>query len=195
MSDRSRLSAPAQIPHHWQPKYSVDQQNSGRWSHRGSLSAVRAAENPRRMHYQPSGSAPPMGDPSPRPSAQQRPRQRKASRAGLLVVGTAAVAMAAGAATAVAVVDHSAPRAQVPAAAPVRNTFTGRGAGSGRAGQRRALRDPSNRYLPKCCPGVVKIQMDRGQAREEGSGGSSSVPMRAHPDQQPCGGRGRGDRD
>jgi putative serine protease PepD len=107
-----------------------------------------------------------MGDPSRSPSTEQRPRQRKTSRAGLLVVGTAAVAMAAGAATAVAVVDHSAP--QVPAAAPVGQPA----APAPVPGEHASVSTPGSveQVSAKVLPSVVKIQIDSGQAREEGSG-------------------------
>jgi putative serine protease PepD len=108
-----------------------------------------------------------MGDPARMPSAEQRPRQRKKSRAGLLVVGTAAVAMAAGAATAVAVVDHSAP--QVPTAAPVGQPAP---ATVPVPGEHASVSTPGSveQVSAKVLPSVVKIQIDSGQSREEGSG-------------------------
>ncbi len=110
-----------------------------------------------------------MGDPSRRLSSEQQPRQRKTSRAGLLVVGTAAVAMAAGAATAVAVVDHSAPRTQVPAAAPAGKPSP---ATAPVPGEHASVSTPGSveQVSAKVLPSVVKIQIDSGQAREEGSG-------------------------
>ena len=77
--------------------------------------------------------------------------------------------MAAGAATAVAVVDHSAPPAQVPAAARVGNPAP---ATAPIAGQQASVTAPGSveQVSAKVLPSVVKIQIDSGQEREEGSG-------------------------
>ena len=171
----------------WRPKQSANQQNSGQWSHGGYQQPYTT--DPARMHYQPYGAAPQMSDPSQKPPAQQRPRQRRTSRAGLLVAGTAVVAMAAGAATAVALVDHSGPAAPAPAAAPVGKSAP---ATAPVAGQQTSVSAPGSveQVSAKVLPSVVKIQIDSGQASR---GGLRHRPQfrRADPDQQPCGGRGR----
>ena len=166
MSDRSKYPS-HQNPNPWQPNQAADQQNSSQWGHGGYYQPYTA--DPTGAHYQPYGAHPGMSDPSRRPSSERRPRQRKTSRAGLLVVGTAAVAMAAGAATAVAVVDHSAPPAQVPAAATVGKPAP---ATAPVAGQPASVTAPGSveQVSAKVLPSVVKIQIDSGQQREEGSG-------------------------
>ena len=87
----------------------------------------------------------------------------------MLVVGTAAVAMAVGAATAIAVVDHSGrptPNAHAPASAPAAQT-----AAPG-PGEQTSVSAPGSveQVSAKVLPSVVKIQIDSGQARGEGSG-------------------------
>ena len=97
-------------------------------------------------------------------------RQRGRVRAGILVAGTAAVAMVAGAATAVTVVNHSGhPTASAPA--PV---MAGKASAPGipTVGQQTAVSAPGSveQVSAKVLPSVVKIQIDSGQQREEGSG-------------------------
>lgn len=166
MSDRYDYP-PQDGPSQWRPKQSAYQQNSGQWSHGGYQQPYTT--DPSLMHNQPYGAAPQMSDPARRQQAQQRPRQRKTSRAGLLVAGTAVVAMAAGAATAVALVDHSAPAAPAPAAAPVGKPAP---ATAPVPGQQTSVSAPGSveQVSAKVLPSVVKIQIDSGQAREEGSG-------------------------
>jgi putative serine protease PepD len=94
------------------------------------------------------------------------------SRAGVLVVGTAAVAIAAGAATAVVVVDHSGnpmPNAQVPASAPAGKPSPVSGPVPG---QQTGVTAPGSveQVSAKVLPSVVKLQIDSGQERGEGSG-------------------------
>ena len=166
MSDRFHYP-PNTDPNHWQPKPVADQQNAT-YSGTGGYYRPYTADQTR-AHYQPYGAHPEMGDPSRRPSPEQRPRQRRGRRVGLLVAGTAAVAMAAGAATAVAVVDHSAPNSQMPAAAPVGKPAP---APAPVPGQPASVSAPGSveQVSAKVLPSVVKIQIDSGQAREEGSG-------------------------
>jgi putative serine protease PepD len=92
------------------------------------------------------------------------------SRVGILVGGTAVVAMAAGAGTAVAVLDHSAhpmTTAQAPmvagTAAPKTPAVPGQPASSAPAGS-------VEQVSAKVLPSVVKLQLTSGQQREEGSG-------------------------
>jgi putative serine protease PepD len=87
----------------------------------------------------------------------------------VLVVGTAAVAMAVGAATAIAVVDHSGrptPNAHAPASAPAAQTA------APVPGEQTSVSAPGSveQVSAKVLPSVVKIQIDSGQARGEGSG-------------------------
>ena len=164
MSDRSYYP-PNTDTNQWQAKHTAHQQNSDQW---GSGAYYRPySADYTQAHYQPYGGHPDMGDPSRRPSPEPRSRQRRGPRAGLLVAGTAVVAMAAGAATAVAVVDHSAPHAPVPAAAPV-----GKPAPAPVPGQPARVNAPGSveQVSAKVLPSVVKIQIDSGQASGEGSG-------------------------
>ncbi|MGV9796610.1 S1C family serine protease [Mycobacterium sp. NPDC003449] len=89
-----------------------------------------------------------------------------------MVAGTAVVAMATGAVTAVAVVDHSGPAAsaarasapqQVGKPLPTTGSTPAQPKGSAPAG---SVEDVSAKVLPS----VVKLQIETGQGREEGSG-------------------------
>nr|WP_308197375.1 trypsin-like peptidase domain-containing protein [Candidatus Mycolicibacterium alkanivorans] len=93
-------------------------------------------------------------------------RQRKTPRAGILVAGTAAVAMAAGAATAWAVVNHSGP----PSASAPAPVVAGKSSPTQR--QQTAVTTPGSveQVSAKVLPSVVKLQIDSGRQREEGSG-------------------------
>jgi putative serine protease PepD len=107
-----------------------------------------------------------------RSASQQKSRQRTKSRVGVLVCGTAAVAMAAGAATAVAVIDHfdrPAPSAQAPApvAAGLPSSTTGAASGQPTSA---APAGSVEQVSAKVLPSVVKLQISSGQQREEGSG-------------------------
>jgi len=166
MSDRNNYPPQGNYDS-WQSKEPAGQRNSAQWSYGSDHQAYRTG--PIRMYQQPYGVPPQMSDPSQRPPIVRPTRQRKTSRAGLLVVGTAAVAMAAGAATAVAVVDHSAPNPQVPASAPVGKPSP---VASPVPGQQTSVSAPGSveQVSAKVLPSVVKIQIDSGQSREEGSG-------------------------
>ncbi len=149
----------------WQPKDPVNNSNSGQWSPGGYQYGYG--------HASTTGLYPPPYGPhnqNERPTSQQKPRQRTKSRVGLLVCGTAVVAMAAGAVTAVAVVDQpdrptagaSAPLvagSPAPKAAPVPSQPTG----SAPVGS-------VEQVSAKVLPSVVKLQLVSGQGREEGSG-------------------------
>jgi putative serine protease PepD len=121
------------------------------------------------MHYQPYGGPAAIREPL-RETLTERPRrQRRISRVGVLVLGTAAVAMAVGAATAIAVVDHSGrptPNAHAPASAPAAQTA------APVPGEQTSVSAPGSveQVSAKVLPSVVKIQIDSGQARGEGSG-------------------------
>ncbi|WP_246228102.1 S1C family serine protease [Mycolicibacterium helvum] len=104
-----------------------------------------------------------------RPASQQNLKQRSKARAGVLVCGTAAVAMVAGAA-AVVVVDHvGQPAATV--AAPAQAT-------AGVASPKSVSNQPAaqapagsvEQVSAKVLPSVVKLQISSGQQSEEGSG-------------------------
>jgi len=168
MSDRSNYP-PQGNPNRWQTNHSVNQQNSGHWGHGNQYQPY--GSDPTRMHYQPYGASAPMTDQSHGTLTERRPRQRRISRAGVLVVGTAAVAMAAGAATAIAVVDHSGnptPNAQAPSAPVAKPAQTAAPV----PGEQTSVSAPGSveQVSAKVLPSVVKIQIDSGQAREEGSG-------------------------
>jgi putative serine protease PepD len=166
MSDRNNYPPQGNYDS-WQSEEAAGQRNSAQWSYGSDHQAHRTG--PIRMYQQPYGVPPQVSDPSQRPPIVRPTRQRKTSRAGLLVVGTAAVAMAAGAATAVAVVDHSAPNPQVPASAPVGKPSP---VASPVPGQQTSVSTPGSveQVSAKVLPSVVKIQIDSGQSREEGSG-------------------------
>ena len=99
-------------------------------------------------------------------------RPKKRSRVGVLVAGTAAVAMAAGAASAVAVVEHSghaSPGATVAAAQEV-GKLPAPTASAPRAPKAAAPAGSVEDVSAKVLPSVVKLQIETGQGREEGSG-------------------------
>ncbi len=106
------------------------------------------------------------------PLVQEVSQPKKKSRVGVLVAGTAAVAMATGAVAAVAVIDQSGKPttiAQAPVADHARTPSPDTGSapiqpkGSAPAG---SVEQVSTKVLPS----VVKLQIDTGQGREEGSG-------------------------
>lgn len=147
-------------------KRAVDQRNPSPWSRKGY-----------QQPYPPYGVHPettqqfdaPLFDAALAPEAAQ---PKKKSRAGVLVAGTAVVAMATGAVAAVAVVDHAGqhtPVAQAPAAdrvgkpAPVTGSAPTQPRGSAPAGS-------VEQVSAKVLPSVVKLQVETGQGREEGSG-------------------------
>ncbi|WP_328356218.1 trypsin-like peptidase domain-containing protein [Mycobacterium sp. NBC_00419] len=95
--------------------------------------------------------------------------QRRGVGAAVLVAGTAVVAMAVGAAATAAVVgnsSHSVPNATEPAPVAVHQPAPAA------QGQPAAVSAPGSveEVSAKVLPSVVKIQIDSGQAREEGSG-------------------------
>ncbi len=164
MSDR--YTYPSQgSDHYGRPKETVDQHNSQPWSTGGYYQPYGSPYGaPGYQH--PYGQRPGMSDPA-HTAVKASSRQRKTPRAGLLVTGTAVVAMAVGAATAVALVDHN----DHPAApAPVAPVAVGKTAPA--QGQPTAVTAPGSveEVSAKVLPSVVKIQIDSGQAREEGSG-------------------------
>ncbi len=155
MSDRSRYSAQSYGYSH-QANESADQHNSTHWSPSGYRQGYDTCQGTYQQHY----GAPPV---------VQAQRQRK-TRAGLLVAGTAAVAMAAGAATAVAVVNHSGhPNVPAPTSAAAGKPSP---AAAPTVGQQTSVTAPGSveQVSAKVLPSVVKIQIDTGDAREEGSG-------------------------
>ncbi|MCV7178067.1 serine protease [Mycolicibacterium sphagni] len=108
---------------------------------------------------------------SGRPASQQMTRQRTKSRVGVLVCGTAAIAMVAGAAGAVALVDHSG--ATVPSAQPAPVGTGSPLAKTGPVSNQPSTAAPAGtveQVSAKVLPSVVKIQITTGQGREEGSG-------------------------
>ncbi|WP_431235820.1 S1C family serine protease [Mycolicibacterium psychrotolerans] len=116
------------------------------------------------MYPPPYGTRPRDG----RSASQQNPRQRMKSRVGIVVGGTAVVAMIAGAAGAVAVVDHTGrPTAtalgQLAPGAPKNPAVAGQPASSAPVGSVEQVSD-------KVLPSVVKLQITTGQGSEEGSG-------------------------
>jgi putative serine protease PepD len=100
------------------------------------------------------------------PPVPNRPRQKR-SRGGLVIAGVAAVAMASGAAGAVALVDHPAapaPTAQSSAPVPVSPQK------SATAPVVAAPAGSVEQVSAKVLPSVVKLQIEQGRGREEGSG-------------------------
>ncbi|WP_233716563.1 S1C family serine protease [Mycolicibacterium vinylchloridicum] len=105
-----------------------------------------------------------------RPPSQQNPKPRSKARAGVLVAGTAAVAMVAGAG-AVVVVDHlgqpaatvAAPKPAAGMSAPKAGPVSGQPAAQAPVGS-------VEQVSAKVLPSVVKLQISMGQGREEGSG-------------------------
>lgn len=160
-------NSPQGSHHQWQPKQPVDHNNSNPWGHGGYQNHYGDADTARM--YAQSYTAPPRANTQFQPPApQQKSRQRKISRVGVLVCGTAAVAMVAGAAGAVAVVDHS--------GRPTPNSLIAAGAPAPRsvpvAGQPTAAAPTGSveQVSAKVLPSVVKLQISSGQQREEGSG-------------------------
>ncbi|BBX92589.1 putative serine protease [Mycolicibacterium boenickei] len=145
----------------WDAKQAADQRNPSPWSRKG--------------YQQPSppyGLHPEMTQKFDAPVAQETSQPKKKSRVGVLVAGTAAVAMATGAVAAVAVVDQPGkpgPVAQAPAAdrigkpAPAAGAVPAQPKGSAPAGS-------VEQVSAKVLPSVVKLQIETGQGREEGSG-------------------------
>lgn len=106
------------------------------------------------------------------PLVPDHPQPRKKSRAGVLVAGTAAVAMATGAVAAVAVMDHAGqttPVAQAPAADHAAKPSPAIGAAPGQP-KNTAPAGTVEQVSAKVLPSVVKLQIETGRGREEGSG-------------------------
>ncbi|EHB47831.1 peptidase S1 and S6 chymotrypsin/Hap [Mycolicibacterium rhodesiae JS60] len=105
-----------------------------------------------------------------RPPSQQNFKPRSKARAGVLVAGTAAVAMVAGAA-AVVVVDHvgqpaatvAAPKPAAGVPAPKAGPVSGQPTGQAPVGS-------VEQVSAKVLPSVVKLQISTGQGHGEGSG-------------------------
>ncbi len=145
----------------WDAKQAVDQRNPSPWSRTGY-----------QQPFPPYGLHPEMTQKFDAPPVQDVSPPKKKSRVGVLVAGTAAVAMATGAVAAVAVVDQSGKPttvAQAPAADHARIPSPATGStpvqpkGSAPAGS-------VEQVSAKVLPSVVKLQIVTGQGREEGSG-------------------------
>ncbi|GAS87396.1 putative serine protease [Mycolicibacterium brisbanense] len=170
MSDWSRNSSQ---PSHdeWRPKQPSDHHNPEQWNQSGyhyapNSSGLSGAYPPPYVAYPDAGAS------YKEPQGQQNPPQRKRSRVGVLVVGTAAMAMAAGAATAVAVVDHAGhatPTAQAPAPVNIGKPAPAKGSAPAQPGNA-APTGSVEQVSAKVLPSVVKLQIETGQGREEGSG-------------------------
>ena len=157
MNDRFRYSSHG-YGHSQQANESADQHNSTQWSPSGYQQGYGSPNAGR--SYRPHGAQPVAPARAP----------RRPARAGILVAGTAAVAMAAGAATAVAVVNHTGhPNVPAPAPAAVGKPSP---ATTPSVGQQTSVTAPGSveQVSAKVLPSVVKIQIDSGDAREEGSG-------------------------
>jgi len=105
------------------------------------------------------------------PVSQQQPRRRRSSRVGVLVVGTAAVAVTVGAAAAVGVVEsgRTTPDAAAPGPVSIGQSSLTEGSGTGQptvAAPGGSVEQVSAKVLPS----VVKLQIDSGQQHGEGSG-------------------------
>lgn len=145
----------------WEARQAPDQRSPSPWSRKGY-----------QQPYPPYGVHPEMTQKFDAPLVQEISAPKKKSRVGVLVAGTAAVAMATGAVAAVAVVDHSGkptPVAQAPIAERVGKPSPSAGAvpaqpkGSAPTGS-------VEQVSAKVLPSVVKLQVETGQGREEGSG-------------------------
>lgn len=170
MSDWSRNSSQASHDE-WRPKQPSDHHNPEQWNGSGyhhpySSSGVTGVYPPPYVTHPDAGVA------FQAPPVQQNPPRRKRARVGVLVVGTAAMAMAAGAATAVAVVDHSGqatPSAQAPAPVNMGKPAPAKGSAPVQPGTA-APTGSVEQVSAKVLPSVVKLQIETGQGREEGSG-------------------------
>ncbi len=170
MSDWSRNSSQGSHSE-WRPKQPSNQDNPAQWNQSGyhypyNSAGVTGMYPP---PYAPSSEA---STPFQEAQPQQNPQHRKRSRVGVLVVGTAAVAMVAGAATAVAVVDHAGhgvPTAQAPAPVNIGKPVPANGSTPSQPGST-APTGSVEQVSAKVLPSVVKLQIESGQGREEGSG-------------------------
>ncbi|MFN8033855.1 MAG: trypsin-like peptidase domain-containing protein [Mycobacterium sp.] len=168
MNDRSRYTSPGH-DNPWRPKQTANEQNSGQWSAGGHYLPYGSTDTGR-IYHQPYGAHPQASGQFHTPAPGRKPRQRRVSRVGVLVAGTAAVAMAVGAATAVAIFgDSSHPAASAQAPAPAAKTSQPTAPA---AGQQTTVTVPGSveQVSAKVLPSVVKLQIDSGRAQEEGSG-------------------------
>lgn len=151
----------------WPPKQAADNQNPSPWSRAGYQRHYESPQAAGRYHP-PYGAHPDATTPFQAPLGQQLPPPRKRSRVGVLVVGTAAVAMVAGAASAVAVIDHGGN----PAPDPQASQHVGKPTpATGSTPPRNAAPTGSvEQVSAKVLPSVVKLQIETGQGRAEGSG-------------------------
>lgn len=146
----------------WEAKRATDQPNPSPWSRRGY-----------QQPYPPYGLHPEMTQKFDAPAAPpEASHPKKKSRVGVLVAGTAAVAMATGAVAAVAVVDHAgkpSPVAQASAPGRVGKPSPAQGAVPVQP-KNSAPAGSVEQVSAKVLPSVVKLQIETGQGREEGSG-------------------------
>lgn len=145
----------------WEAKQATGKPDPSPWSRKGY-----------QQPYPPYGLHPEMTQKFDTPVTQEASQPKKKSRVGVLVAGTAAVAMATGAVAAIAVVDLAGPPSPVAqASAPdgIGKPLPAPGAvpvppkGSAPAGS-------VEQVSAKVLPSVVKLQIETGQGREEGSG-------------------------
>nr|WP_308205469.1 trypsin-like peptidase domain-containing protein [Mycolicibacterium setense] len=145
----------------WEAKRTADQQDPSPWSRKGY-----------QQPYPPYGVHPETTQKFDAPVAHESSQPKKKSRVGVLVAGTAAVAMATGAVAAVAVVDHAAsptPVAQAPAADRIGKPSPAAGAAPAQP-KSSAPAGSVEQVSAKVLPSVVKLQVETAQGREEGSG-------------------------
>lgn len=152
------------------------QSSNREWAKHGSDQHNSTPSPWSRTGYQqpspPYGLHPEMTHKLDAPVIHEVAEPKKKSRVGVLVAGTAAVAMATGAVAAVAVVDQAGKPATV-AQAPVagRTGLPSPGAGPVQAQPKGAAPAGSvEQVSAKVLPSVVKLQIETGQGREEGSG-------------------------
>jgi len=157
-------NSPQENHYQWQPKDGVDQSYSHQWSH-GRYQPSYASSEPHQMPHSTHQPYPGMHNQFVRPASQQNLRKQSKSRVGMLVAGTAAVAMVAGAAAVVAIDQVGQPTATVPAPAAVAapKAVSNQPAGQAPAGS-------VEQVSAKVLPSVVKLQISSGQQGEEGSG-------------------------
>lgn len=146
----------------WDAAGTADQRNPSPWSRKGY-----------QQPYPPYGVHPEITQKFDAPLVQEISAPKKKSRVGVLVAGTAAVAMATGAVAAVAVVDHAGsptPVAQAPASDRIGAPSPVAGATPAPQPRGSAPAGSVEQVSAKVLPSVVKLQVETGQGREEGSG-------------------------
>nr|WP_167100827.1 trypsin-like peptidase domain-containing protein [Mycobacterium sp. DL592] len=152
-----------------QPKEYAQQFNSAPWYTNGYPNHGSTQSGP--AYHQPYGPGREARDPSRAQLNRAAAGQRRGVGAAVLVAGTAVVAMAVGAAATAAVVSNSSHSvSNSSAGAPLAVTHPAPTAPT--QGQPAAVSAPGSveEVSAKVLPSVVKIQIDSGQAREEGSG-------------------------